>query len=113
MRRRSLLTAAAATTLAAAPLASGCSSSSPPSPSSGGGSRRGHLTYGVWDVYQLPAMNRAAREFERTRPGVTVDVQLTPNGTYWAKLRTACTGGAAPDVFWMNESPSWAAIPTA
>uniref|UniRef100_A0AAU2VLB8 Sugar ABC transporter substrate-binding protein n=1 Tax=Streptomyces sp. NBC_00008 TaxID=2903610 RepID=A0AAU2VLB8_9ACTN len=102
MRRRSLLTAAAATTLAAAPLASGCSSSSSPSPSAGGGSRRGHLTYGVWDVYQVPAMNRAAREFERTRPGVTVDVQLTPNGTYWTKLRTACTGGAAPDVFWMN-----------
>ncbi|OON80065.1 ABC transporter substrate-binding protein [Streptomyces tsukubensis] len=102
MRRRSLLTAAAATTLAAAPLATGCGPSSPPPASSGGSSRRGHLTYGVWDVYQVPAMNRAAREFERTRPGVTIDVQLTPNGTYWTKLRTACTGGAAPDVFWMN-----------
>ncbi|MEV1026254.1 sugar ABC transporter substrate-binding protein [Streptomyces sp. NPDC050264] len=97
MRRRSLLTAAAATTLA-----SGCSSSVSPSASSGGDARRGHLTYGVWDVYQVPAMKRAAREFERTRPGVSVDVQLTPNGTYWTKLRTACTGGAAPDVFWMN-----------
>ncbi|MFI7387727.1 ABC transporter substrate-binding protein [Streptomyces sp. NPDC049813] len=96
MRRRSLLTAAAATTLA-----SGCSSSAPPA-RSGGDARRGRLTYGVWDVYQLPAMKRAAREFERTRPGVTVDVQLTPNGTYWTKLRTACTGGSAPDVFWMN-----------
>ncbi|GAA0495395.1 sugar ABC transporter substrate-binding protein [Streptomyces olivaceiscleroticus] len=101
MRRRSLLTAAAASTLAAAPLAAGCGPT--PSPSaSGGGSRRGHLTYGVWDVYQVPAMKRVAREFERSRPGVTVDVQLTPNGTYWTKLRTACTGGSAPDVFWMN-----------
>ncbi|MET9494111.1 sugar ABC transporter substrate-binding protein [Streptomyces sp. NPDC006552] len=100
MRRRSLLTAAAATTLAAAPLASGCSS--PAAPASSGGARRGRLTYGVWDVYQVPAMERAAREFERTRPGVSVDVQLTPNGTYWTKLRTACTGGSAPDVFWMN-----------
>jgi multiple sugar transport system substrate-binding protein len=100
VRRRSLL-AAAATTLAAAPLASGCSSSTSPSGSSAG-SRKGKITYGVWDVYQLPAMNRAAREFERTRPGVTVEVQLTPNGTYWTKLRTACTGGSAPDVFWMN-----------
>ncbi|MFE2373603.1 ABC transporter substrate-binding protein [Streptomyces sp. NPDC059398] len=100
MRRRSLLTAAAAT-LAAAPLAAGCSSSSS-SASSGGGSRRGRLTYGVWDIYQMPAMQRAAREFERTRPGVKIDVQLTPNGTYWTKLRTACTGGSAPDVFWMN-----------
>lgn len=101
MRRRSLLTAVAATTLAAAPLATGCGPSSPPSASTGG-SRRGHLTYGVWDIYQVPAMQRAAREFERTRPGVSVDVQLTPNGTYWTKLRTACTGGTAPDVFWMN-----------
>ncbi|MEU6118703.1 sugar ABC transporter substrate-binding protein [Streptomyces sp. NPDC047117] len=101
MRRRSLLSAAAASTLAAVPLAAGCGPTSSPS-ASGGGSRRGHLTYGVWDVYQVPAMQRVAREFERTRPGVTVDVQLTPNGTYWTKLRTACTGGAAPDVFWMN-----------
>ncbi|MGI5472324.1 ABC transporter substrate-binding protein [Streptomyces sp. CA-132043] len=101
MRRRSLLSAAAASTLAAVPLAAGCGPTSSSS-ASGGGSRRGHLTYGVWDVYQVPAMQRVAREFERTRPGVTVDVQLTPNGTYWTKLRTACTGGAAPDVFWMN-----------
>ena len=100
MRRRSLLTAAAASTLAAAPLATGCGPTS--SSASGGGSRRGHLTYGVWDVYQVPAMKRVAREFERSRPGVTVDVQLTPNGTYWTKLQTACTGGVAPDVFWMN-----------
>lgn len=100
MRRRSLL-AAAATTLAAAPLASGCGPSSSSAPADGG-PRRGRITYGVWDVYQLPAMQRAARAFERTRPGVKVDVQLTPNGTYWTKLRTACTGGSAPDVFWMN-----------
>nr|WP_243274905.1 sugar ABC transporter substrate-binding protein [Streptomyces albus] len=47
-------------------------------------------------------MKKAAKEFERTRPGVTVEVQLTPNATYWTKLRTACSGGSAPDVFWMN-----------
>ncbi|MFD7922233.1 ABC transporter substrate-binding protein [Streptomyces sp. NPDC059740] len=92
MRRRSLLAAAAVTAFAA-----GCSS-----PSASSGARRRRLTYGVWDVYQLPAMRRAARAFERLHPGVSVDVQLTPNGTYWTKLRTACTGGSAPDVFWMN-----------
>ena len=107
MRRRSLLTAAASA-LAATPLTAGCGSSArsarsaPSSSSASGGSPRGRLTYGVWDVYQVPAMKRAAKEFEPTRPGVSVDVQLTPNGTYWTKLRTACTGGAAPDVFWMN-----------
>ncbi|MFG3103683.1 ABC transporter substrate-binding protein [Streptomyces sp. NPDC048182] len=91
MRRRTFLTAAASLT------AAGCTSS-------GGSAGRGgsHLTYGVWDVAQLPAMRKAADAFERSRPGVSVDVQLTPNGTYWTKLRTACTGGSAPDVFWMN-----------
>ncbi|MGY1436161.1 ABC transporter substrate-binding protein [Streptomyces reniochalinae] len=102
MRRRSLFTAAA-TTLGTTAFAAGCGS--PPKPttaSSKGGAERGRITYGVWDVYQMPAMEKAAREFERTRPGVSVDVQLTPNATYWTKLRTACSGGSAPDVFWMN-----------
>ncbi|MEU2609298.1 ABC transporter substrate-binding protein [Streptomyces albus] len=100
MRRRSLL-GAAATTFGTTALAAGCGSPSTPS-SVAAGPRRGKITYGVWDVYQLPAMKKAAKEFERTRPGVTVDVQLTPNATYWTKLRTACSGGSAPDVFWMN-----------
>lgn len=93
MRRRSLLAAAATTTLAA-----GCGAPSVTTTKS----LRGKITYGVWDVYQMTAMKKAAKEFERTHPGATVDVQLTPNGTYWTKLQTACTGGAAPDVFWMN-----------
>ncbi|MER7409516.1 MULTISPECIES: ABC transporter substrate-binding protein [Streptomyces] len=99
MRRRTLLTAAAsALTAATGALATGCDSGA----SARASGRGGRLTYGVWDVYQLPAMRKAAREFERTHPGVTVEVQLTPNGTYWTKLRTACTSGTAPDVFWMN-----------
>ncbi|GAA2094817.1 sugar ABC transporter substrate-binding protein [Streptomyces albiaxialis] len=99
MRRRSLLTTAA-TTAATAALTAGCGALTGGSSSA---KRRGHLTYGVWDVYQVPAMERVAREFEHSRPGVTVDVQLTPNTTtYWTKLRTACTSGTAPDVFWMN-----------
>lgn len=93
MRRRSLLAAAATTTLAA-----GCGAPSVTTTKS----LRGHLTYGVWDVYQMTAMKKAAKEFERTHPGATVEVQLTPNATYWTKLRTACSGGSAPDVFWLN-----------
>ena len=103
MRRRTLVTSAA-TTAATAALTAGCGAfGSSGSSSSSSSKRGGHLTYGVWDVYQVPAMKRVAREFERSRPGVTVEVQLTPNTTtYWTKLRTACTSGTAPDVFWMN-----------
>ena len=60
------------------------------------------LTYGVWDVNQQPAMQELATAFTKTHPNVTVNVQLTPWEGYWTKLKAAVTGGAAPDVFWMN-----------
>ncbi|SDH03482.1 ABC transporter substrate-binding protein [Nonomuraea jiangxiensis] len=60
------------------------------------------LSYGVWDATQQEAMQELAAEFTKTHPNVTVDVQLTPWLDYWTKLKAAVTGGAAPDVFWMN-----------
>jgi len=60
------------------------------------------LTYAVWDVNQQPAMQELATEFTKAHPNITVSVQLTPWEGYWTKLKAAATGGAAPDVFWMN-----------
>lgn len=60
------------------------------------------LSYGVWDANQKPVMESLAAEFTKTHPNVTVQVQLTPWADYWTKLKAAATGGAAPDVFWMN-----------
>ena len=60
------------------------------------------LSYAVWDKVQLPAMRQLAAAFTKDNPTITVDVQLTPWETYWTKLQAAATGGAAPDVFWMN-----------
>ena len=60
------------------------------------------LTYAVWDNNQKPAMEQLATAFTAQHPNITIDVQLTPWEGYWTKLKAAATGGAAPDVFWMN-----------
>jgi multiple sugar transport system substrate-binding protein len=60
------------------------------------------LSYAVWDKNQVPAMEQIAAAFTKTHPDIKVNVQLTPWETYWTKLKAAATGGAAPDVFWMN-----------
>jgi multiple sugar transport system substrate-binding protein len=60
------------------------------------------LSYAIWDKNQVPAMQQLASAFTKENPNITVDVQLTPYETYWTKLKAAATGGAAPDVFWMN-----------
>jgi multiple sugar transport system substrate-binding protein len=58
--------------------------------------------YAVWDKNQVPTMQQLASAFTGQNPNIKVDVQLTPWETYWTKLKAAATGGAAPDVFWMN-----------
>lgn len=60
------------------------------------------LSYAVWDQPQVPAAKRIIAEFHRSHPNINVKVQVTPWDDYWTKLRTAATGGSAPDVFWMT-----------
>jgi multiple sugar transport system substrate-binding protein len=60
------------------------------------------LSYMVWDTNQVPVMKELAAAFTKEHPTVTVDVQMTPWADYWTKLRATVSGGAAPDVFWMN-----------
>lgn len=60
------------------------------------------LSYAVWDKNQVPVMEELAAAFTKDNPDITINVQLTPWSDYWTKLRAAVTGGAAPDVFWMN-----------
>ncbi|GAA3141151.1 hypothetical protein GCM10020001_074870 [Nonomuraea salmonea] len=60
------------------------------------------LSYGVWDATQQEVMNELAAEFTKTHPDIAVNVQLTPWADYWTKMKAAVSGGAAPDVFWMN-----------
>lgn len=60
------------------------------------------LSYAVWDGNQESVMEEIAAAFTAQHPQITIDVQLTPWADYWTKLQAAITGGAAPDVFWMN-----------
>ncbi|MGV9777833.1 ABC transporter substrate-binding protein [Streptosporangium sp. NPDC003464] len=72
----------------------------------GGGDTDGggpvEISYGIWDLEQQPALEQAAAEFSKRNPDVKVKIQVTGWDEYWAKLKAAATGGAAPDVFWMN-----------
>ncbi|GAA3533116.1 sugar ABC transporter substrate-binding protein [Nonomuraea rosea] len=60
------------------------------------------LSYGVWDATQQAVMQELGTEFSKTHPNIAIDVQLTPWADYWTKMKAAVSGGAAPDVFWMN-----------
>lgn len=90
------LTAMVAAALAIS--AAGCGDDKP----AGGDGGPVTLSYAVWDTNQVPVMEELAAAFTKEHPTVTIDVQMTPWADYWTKLRAAVTGGAAPDVFWMN-----------
>lgn len=94
MRRRTLLYGAMA-----APLLAACSGRSDDGKESGG---RTTLSYGVWDVAQVPGLQKVIDAFEKENPGISVRMELTPWSSYWTTLKTSMRGGTAPDVFWMN-----------
>ncbi|MFF5207662.1 ABC transporter substrate-binding protein [Streptosporangium sp. NPDC000396] len=60
------------------------------------------ISYGIWDIEQQPALEQAAAAFSKSNPNIKIKIQVTGWDEYWAKLKAAATGGAAPDVFWMN-----------
>jgi multiple sugar transport system substrate-binding protein len=60
------------------------------------------ITYGFWDKKQVPAIEEIIKLFNENNPNIKVKSELTPYGQYFQKLETAATGGALPDVMWMN-----------
>lgn len=60
------------------------------------------ITYGFWDKKQVPAIEEIIKLFNENNPNIKVKTELTPYGQYFQKLETAATGGALPDVMWMN-----------
>lgn len=60
------------------------------------------LTYGIWDKNQAPIMEEIIQKFNESHPNINVKVEVTPWSQYWTKLEAAATGGALPDLFWMN-----------
>ncbi|WP_286229766.1 ABC transporter substrate-binding protein [Neobacillus mesonae] len=75
----------------------GCSDSDQAS-----GDGKVEITYGIWDKKQLPAINEIIKQFTEKNPNIKVKTEITPYGQYFQKLETAATGGALPDVLWMN-----------
>ncbi len=60
------------------------------------------LTFSVWEVNQLPAMETIANNFTKLHPNITIKVEVTPWAEYWMKLDTSITASGGADVFWMN-----------
>lgn len=61
-----------------------------------------NLTYGVWDLNQVPAMEALVEDFNEQYPNITVQIAHTPPQQYWTKLQTQASSNTLPDVFWMN-----------
>ncbi|MEH7609756.1 ABC transporter substrate-binding protein [Gottfriedia acidiceleris] len=77
----------------------GCSSSDTSGDAKDG---KVEITYGFWDKKQVPAVDEIIKLFNEKYPNIKVKTELTPYAQYFQKLETAATGGALPDVFWMN-----------
>lgn len=90
---------ALAVTAAAALALTGCSSSDT---GSAGSDEKVVIEYGIWDQKQEAAMKAVAEAFTAENPNVTIKLVTTPYKEYFTKLQTSVSGGAAPDVFWMN-----------
>ncbi|MFI6319499.1 ABC transporter substrate-binding protein [Nonomuraea sp. NPDC050556] len=60
------------------------------------------ISYAIWDKNDQPTSQKVIDAFQKANPGITVKLEITPWDQYWTKLQTAASGGAAPDVFWMN-----------
>lgn len=60
------------------------------------------ITYGFWDMKQVPAVNEIIKLFNEKYPDIKVKTEITPYPQYFQKLENAATGGALPDVMWMN-----------
>jgi multiple sugar transport system substrate-binding protein len=63
-----------------------------------GGDRK--LRYMIWDPHQAVGYKKVIDEFEKRIPGIKVQLEVVPWGSYWTKLYTQVAAGSAPDVFW-------------
>jgi multiple sugar transport system substrate-binding protein len=61
------------------------------------------IEYSIWgDPTELKNQQAIVDAFHAAEPKITVKVTVSDWDTYWAKLQTSLTGGAAPDVFAMD-----------
>lgn len=77
---------------------SACSSSG-----SSGNADSGTITLGFWDDTFRSGYQQIVSEFEKSHPGIKIDLQFTPATQYWTKIEAEAQSGQMPDLFWMNE----------
>ncbi|MEV0587018.1 sugar ABC transporter substrate-binding protein [Nonomuraea sp. NPDC050310] len=70
--------------------------------STGSSSGEVTITFAIWEKNDQAGSTNLINAFQKANPGIKVKLEITPWDQYWTKLQTAATGGAAPDVFWMN-----------
>ncbi len=67
-------------------------------PSSGGGGGHGKVTLRVITVGDVPGLPQADAGFEKSHPGVSINLSSVPTNDYQANLRTELSAGNGPDV---------------
>jgi multiple sugar transport system substrate-binding protein len=61
------------------------------------------IQYAIWgDTAEIDSQKKLVASFEALNPTIDVTVDLADWDTYWEKLLTGLSGGAAPDVFAMD-----------
>ncbi|MFJ2957479.1 ABC transporter substrate-binding protein [Streptomyces sp. NPDC087270] len=99
--RRLLRPAALLTAVVA--LVAGCAHGSVTRTTTGDGRRIVHYMTFTASPDHLEDLARLAKSFERSHPGIDVQVQSAPFDQYFTQLQTSAAGGTAPDVFELNQ----------
>ncbi|HET8523847.1 MAG TPA: extracellular solute-binding protein, partial [Thermomicrobiales bacterium] len=61
----------------------------------------------LWEQFPelLDPFKKMLADFTKANPGIEIDVQMTPNDQYKAKLQSALNTGSGPDLFGANSRP--------
>lgn len=62
------------------------------------------VTFRLWDDTVAESYEDSFAAFEKTHPGIDVEIHVVDWADYWTELRTDVAGGTMDDVFWVNNS---------
>lgn len=67
------------------------------------------VSWSYWgDPGELPPNQQVIDAFQAATPGITIEPQHAPWGSYFDRLQTQWAGGVSPDVMFLNNVPSYA-----
>ena len=62
------------------------------------------VTFRLWDETVADSYEDSFAAFEKTHPGIDVEINVVDWADYWTELRTDVAGETMDDVFWVNNS---------